>query len=277
MAFSVALQIYSVRDYAEKNLKETLQKVKDMGYDGVEFAGLYGHEPSEVKQMVDEIGLIPISAHVALDEMLADPDKVIAGYAEIGCKYIAVPYLNEERRPGTDGFKQTIEDIEMLASVAKKYDIQMLYHNHDFEFKKVDGEYGLDILYQSIPSELLKTEIDTCWVNVAGEDPAEYIRKYSGRSPVVHLKDFVMSGKEKPKQMYELIGIESEEQDEKDAGEAFGFRPVGYGVQNFPAILTASEEAGAEWVIVEQDRPAMGKTSMECADLSRKYLKGLGV
>jgi sugar phosphate isomerase/epimerase len=277
MAFSVALQIYSVRDYAEKNLKETLQKVKDMGYDGVEFAGLYGHEPSEVKKMVDEIGLIPISAHVALDEMLADPDKVIAGYAEIGCKYIAVPYLNEERRPGTDGFKQTIEDIEMLASVAKKYDIQMLYHNHDFEFKKVDGEYGLDILYQSIPSELLKTEIDTCWVNVAGEDPAEYIRKYSGRSPVVHLKDFVMSGKEKPKQMYELIGIESEEQDEKDAGEAFGFRPVGYGVQNFPAILTASEEAGAEWVIVEQDRPAMGKTSMECADLSRKYLKGLGV
>ncbi len=277
MSFPVAVQLYSVRWDAEKDLRGTLGKIKEMGYDGVEFAGLYGHEPSEVKQMVDEIGLIPISAHVALDEMLADPDKVIAGYAEIGCKYIAVPYLNEERRPGTDGFKQTIEDIEMLASVAKKYDIQMLYHNHDFEFKKVDGEYGLDILYQSIPSELLKTEIDTCWVNVAGEDPAEYIRKYSGRSPVVHLKDFVMSGKEKPKQMYELIGIESEEQDEKDAGEAFGFRPVGYGVQNFPAILTASEEAGAEWVIVEQDRPAMGKTSMECADLSRKYLKGLGV
>lgn len=277
MAFSVALQIYSVRDYAEKNFKETLQKVKDIGYDGVEFAGLYGHEPSEVKGMVEEIGLIPISAHVALDEMLADPDKVIAGYAEIGCKYIAVPYLNEDRRPGTDAFKQTIQDIEMLASVAKKHGVQMLYHNHDFEFKKINGEYGLDVLYQSIPSELLQTEIDTCWVNVAGEDPAEYIRKYSGRSPVVHLKDFVMSGKEKPEQMYELIGIESEKKDEEGAGEAFGFRPVGYGVQNFPAILTASEEAGAEWVIVEQDRPAMGKTSMECAELSRKYLKGLGV
>jgi Xylose isomerase-like TIM barrel. len=176
MTFSVALQVYSVRDFAEKNLKDTLAKVKEMGYDGVEFAGLYGHEPSEVKRMVEELGLTPISAHVPLDEMLADPDKVIGAYAEIGCKYIAVPYLPEERRPGTDGFAKTIKDIEALATTAKKFGIQMLYHNHDFEFVKVDGEYGLDILYKSISAELLKTEIDTCWVNVAGEDPAGYIK-----------------------------------------------------------------------------------------------------
>ena len=87
-----------------------------------------------------------------------------------------------------------------------------------------------------------------------------------------------MSGKKKPEQMYELIGIQPEKKEEVEAQEeVFGFRPVGYGVQNFPAILTASEEAGAEWVIVEQDKPALGKTSMECADMSRKYLKGLGV
>ena len=281
MAFSVALQIYSVRDYAEKSLRSTLQKVREIGYDGVEFAGLYGMEPIEVKRMVDEIGLIPISAHVPLDEMLDAPDKVIGDYAQIGCRYIAVPYLKEERRPGTDRFEETIRDIDSLAAVAKEHGIQMLYHNHDFEFKKIDGEYGLDILYQSIPSDLLKTEIDTCWVNVAGEDPSEYVRKYSGRSPVVHLKDFVMSGKKKPKQMYELIGTEpqkkEEEAKEEDEEEVFGFRPVGYGVQNFPSILTASEEAGAEWVIVEQDKPALGKTSMECAEMSRKYLRGLGV
>ncbi|NLC44341.1 MAG: sugar phosphate isomerase/epimerase [Clostridiales bacterium] len=276
MAFSVALQVYSVRDFAEKDLKGTLQKIKEMGYDGVEFAGLYGHTPAEVKSMVEEIGLIPISAHVPLDEMLSDPDKVIAGYAEIGCKFIAVPYLNEDRRPGTEGFAQTIKDIEFLGEATKKHDIQLLYHNHDFEFKKIDGEYALDVLYQTVPSDLLKTEIDTCWVNVAGEEPANYVRKYSGRAPVVHLKDFVMGGREKPEQMYELIGIESEEVDEHEE-ETFGFRPVGYGVQNFPAILTASEEAGAEWLVVEQDKPSMGKTAIECAELSRKYLKSLGI
>ena len=85
-----------------------------------------------------------------------------------------------------------------------------------------------------------------------------------------------MGGREKPEQMYELIGIESEEE-AKQEEETFGFRPVGYGVQNFPAILTASEEAGAEWLVVEQDKPSMGKTAMECAELSRKYLKSLGI
>ena len=276
MAFSVALQVYSVRDFAEKDLKGTLQKVKEMGYDGVEFAGLYGHTPAEVKSMVEEIGLNPISAHVPLDEMLSDPDKVIAGYAEIGCKFIAVPYLNEDRRPGTEGFAQTIKDIKYLDEATKKHGIQLLYQNHDFEFKKVDGEYALDVLYQTIPSDLLQTEIDTCWVNVAGEDPANYVRKYSGRAPVVHLKDFVMGGREKPEQMYELIGIEAEEAAVQEE-ETFGFRPVGYGVQNFPAILTASEEAGAEWLVVEQDKPSMGKTAIECAELSRKYLESLGI
>lgn len=276
MKFSVALQIYSVRDFAEKDLKGTLMKVKEMGYDGIEFAGLYGHEPAEVKAMLDEIGLTPISAHVPLDDMLKDPDNVIGAYAEIGCKYIAVPYITEDRRPGTNGFAQTIKDVETVAAVAQKFGIQMLYHNHDFEFVKVDGEYGLDLLYNSIPEDLLKTEIDTCWVNVAGEDPADYVRKYTGRAPIVHLKDFVMSDKEKPEQLYELIGIETEKKEEKGE-EAFGFRPVGYGVQDFPAILKASEEAGAEWVIVEQDQPSLGKTSLECAAMSREYLKKLGI
>ena len=80
--------------------------------------------------------------------------------------------------------------------------------------------------------------------------------KYTGRAPVVHLKDFVMQGREKPQHLYELIGIETDGQTASD--EAFGFRPVGSGVQDFPSILAASQKAGAEWVIVEQDRPAPG-------------------
>ena len=276
MKFSVALQIYSVRDYAEKFLWGSLKKIKDMVYDGVEFAGLYGYEPSEIKDMLDEIGLIPVSAHVAIEEMLENPQKTIGAYATIGCKYIAVPYLVEDRRPGSEGFAQTIKDVEEMAKVAKEYGIQMLYHNHDFEFVKVDGEYGLDLLYRSISEDLLKTEIDTCWVNVAGEDPADYIRKYTGRSPVVHLKDFVMDDREKAGKLYELIGIEEEEGDEAKEG-SFEFRPVGYGVQDFPSILKASEEAGAQWVVVEQDQPSLNKTALECAQMSRDYLKEIGL
>lgn len=276
MKLPVALQLYSVRDFAEKDLESTLTKVKDMGYDGVEFAGLYGHEPTQVKAMLDEIGLVPISAHVPLDDMLKDPDGVIGAYVDIGCQYIAVPYITEERRPGTDGFQETIKDIEKVAIAAKKLGIQMLYHNHDFEFVEVDGMYGLDIIFDSISEDLLKTQIDTCWVNVSGEDPADYVRKYTGRAPIVHLKDFVMSGKEKPEGLYELIGMESDKKENVEE-ENFGFRPIGYGVQDFASILEASQEAGAKWLVVEQDEPSLGKTSLQCAGMSRDYLKEIGI
>ena len=125
-----------------------------------------------------------------------------------------------------------------------------------------------------VTADRLQTEIDTCWVGVAGEDPASYVLKYSGRAPVVHLKDYYMQGKEKPKKLYELIGIEDD--GESASEEAFGFRPVGYGVQNMPAILDASVKAGAEWVVVEQDRPAPGDTPINSVKLSREYLKTLG-
>jgi sugar phosphate isomerase/epimerase len=269
----IALQLYSVRDDMKKDFKGTLTKVKEMGYQGVEFAGLFGHSPSQVKAMLDEIGLTPISAHVAIDEILADIPKVISDYRTVGCRFIAIPWLVEERRPGNPRYQQTIEDIKAIGEEANKQGLTLLYHNHDFEFKKLNGEYLLDILYRDVPEDLLKTQIDTCWANVGGEDPAEYLRKYKGRSPVVHLKDFVMPGK-KPAKLYELIGVESEQtEDEQD--KKFELRPLGYGVQDIPEILKAAAEAGAEWVIVEQDHPSMNKTPMECAKISIDFLKSL--
>ena len=269
----VAVQLYSVRDDAAANLEATLAAVRDMGYDGVEFAGMYSYKPEEIKALCEKYSLTPISAHVPLDDMAADPEGVIGAYAVIGVKYIAVPYLQEERRPGSDGWEKTIADIKRCAEVAKSNGIKMLYHNHDFEFVKLDGEYALDILYATIAEDLLATEIDTCWVNVAGENPADYIRKYTGRSPVVHLKDFYKAG-EKAEGMYELIGIKPE--GETASEESFGFRPVGHGLQDIPAILAASVDAGAEWVVVEQDRPALGLTPMESIKTSRDYLKTQG-
>ena len=114
----------------------------------------------------------------------------------------------------------------MLGEVAKGYGIQLLYHNHDFEFMKVDGKYALDELYDSVPADLLKTELDVCWVNIGGENPADYIRKYAGRCPVVHLKDFFGT---KSENMYELIGIKSTA---PKRPTDFEFRPVGSGMQD---------------------------------------------
>lgn len=272
MSFPVALQLYSVRDAMAEDFAGTVKAVKEMGYDGVEFAGLFDKTADEVKLIIDEVGVTPISAHVSYDELIANPEKVIGDYAKIGCKFIAYPYAVEERRPGAELFDETVNGMREIAKVANKYGITMLYHNHDFEFKKVGDIYGLDLLYNTLTPDELKTELDTCWVNVGGEDPAKYIVKYTGRAPVVHLKDFHMSGKGKPAKLYQLIGIDDGAQDAQEE-ETFGFRPCGYGVQNFPEILEACKKADTSWVVVEQDQPALGKTPMECAKLSIDYIK----
>lgn len=266
----VGVQVYSVRDDAAKDFKGTMQKLKDMGYDGVELAGLYTYTPEEIADILKEVGIPAISAHVPYDQLVADPEGTIKAYQTIGCKYIAFPYLQDELRPGTPAFPEVLKNMENICRIAKDLGMIMMYHNHDFEFIKMDTEngpmYGLDYMYETIPAELLQTELDTCWVNVAGENPSDYIRKYAGRCPVVHLKDFYKEGA--PEGMYELIGIEKKE---KAAG-VFEFRPVGNGLQDMPSILKAAEESGAAWVVVEQDR-SVGRTPLEAVKMSIDYLK----
>ena len=268
----VGLQLYSVRDDMEKDFKGTLKKVKAMGYEGVEFAGLFDLSVEEVKEALKEADLVPVSAHVPFVDMMKDPEGTMDTYSRIGCKYIVIPYLTEEYRPGQDKFQEVIDGARVLGEAANKYGMKLLYHNHDFEFVKLDGKYALDVLYDTIPSDLLQTELDTCWVNIGGEDPSDYVRKYTDRAPVVHLKDFFKSGN--VTKMYALIGIDDEETEEKEEG-VFELRPLGYGLQDVPSLLKASEDAHANWVIVEQDEPSMGKTPMECVEMSINYLKPL--
>lgn len=264
--FKLALQLYSVRDDMKADFEGTLKKVKALGFDGVEFAGLFGKSGEEVRALCDEIGLVPISAHVPFVDMIKDP-SLLETYKTIGCEFVVIPYLTEEYRPGAEKFGEVIEGAKMLGKKANELGMKLGYHNHDFEFVKLDGEYALDILYREVPADILEPQIDTCWVNVGGENPADYIRKYQGRIEIVHLKDFVGA---KSENMYALIGIDEDKK--STAGGKFEFRPVGYGVQDFAAILDASKDAGARWVVVEQDNPSMGKTPLECAEMSINYL-----
>ncbi len=267
MKFPIALQLYSVRDDMERDFEGTLRKVKEMGYEGVEFAGLFGHDAKTVRVMCDEIGLIPISAHVPFADMIEDP-SLLEVYAEIGCKFVVIPYLTEEYRPGSPRFNEVIEGARKLGEKANELGMILAYHNHDFEFTKIGGEYAIDILYREVPESLLQAEFDTCWVRVGGEDPAAYVRKYAGRVDILHLKDYDGS---KSENMYALIGID--ENEKKDTHGKFEFRPVGCGVQDFPEILKAAEESGTKWIVVEQDNPSMDLSALECARLSVNYLR----
>jgi sugar phosphate isomerase/epimerase len=102
-------------------------------------------------------------------------------------------------------------------------------------------------------------------------NPAEYILKYSGRAPVVHLKDFDSSNGGQVKAEYDLIG----EAKKARAAGSFPFRAVGHGVQDIPGIVAASEKAGAKWLVVEQDLPSPGMTPIQCAKQSLDYLNSI--
>ncbi len=259
MSLPIALQLYSVRDVLYDDLHGVLEKVKKMGYDGVELSGLSGLDPDQVKKELKEIGLKVTSSHVPVAEMM-DTNR-LKDYRDVGCEYVVIPWMDFNDKTKV---QENIDTIVFLAEKVHEVGMMLLYHNHNFEFELVDGKYILDRIYESVPADKLQTQVDTCWAKFAGVDPADYLRKYTGRAPLVHLKDFVKGeSKENP---FELIG-KAEEKKQTD----FRFTPVGYGCQDMPSILKASIEIGAKWVIVEQDK-SDERPTLEAARMSVEYL-----
>ena len=270
----IGLQLYSVRGDMAQDMYAALKKVKEIGYDYVEFAGYFDHSAEEVKSMLDEIGLTCISVHQAYNLFLEEGQKAADYLKTIGAKFAAIPWMAAEDHKGCDHYDKVIADITKVGEILKANGIQLLYHNHDFEFQKYEDKFLLDWLYESVSEDLLKTEVDTCWVKYAGYDPCEYLKKYTGRSPVVHLKDFTCK-RFAGGPAYALIDENGKEIKTTREDNGFEFRPVGMGLQDFPAILSAAEEAGAAYAIVEQDA-SLDRPPMEAAKLSREYLKKIG-
>ncbi|MDR0668960.1 MAG: sugar phosphate isomerase/epimerase [Treponema sp.] len=267
----VMLQLYNVRDELKTDFDGTLNQVADIGYRYVELAlaMAYGKSAAQTRASLDRAGLTAISAHVPYQDMIADTDRVVGYHLEAGCAYIVIPYLSAEEWYPSPAYGDVKKGIARLGEYCNKKGATLLYHNHEFEFADCGGKYALDDLYDSVPASLLQTEIDVCWAKVGGVVPADYILKYSGRAPVVHLKDFDSPGQVKAD--YDLIG---EARKARSAG-AFPFRAVGHGVQDIPAIVKAAEKAGAKWLVVEQDLPSPGMTPIECAKQSLDYLNSL--
>ena len=274
MAMKVGIQLYSIRSEMEMDMDAALKAVKEMGYDYVEFAGFFDKSAEEVKALLDKHGLKAISVHQGADPWLEQGQAAIDYLKTVGVEYCAIPWYSAEKLEG-EAWEDTKKLFSDFGKALKDNGINLLYHNHDFEFKKFDGKYTIDKMYEEVPAELMNPEFDTCWVHYAGENPCDYIRKYNGRLNVLHLKDFVCKNLGGGP-VYALIddnGGDAKDASKEDNG--FEFRPVGYGIQDFPAILEAAEEVGIEYIIVEQD-DSYDTPVLETAKKSREYLKTLG-
>lgn len=240
----IALQLYTVRDYCEKDFPGTLRQVAEMGYAGVELAGTYSLSAAEVKDLLDELKLDCVGSHTG-DRPV---DEVAHFHETLDCPYVGWPVFPGGLPDTEEGVKAAIERLSEAGAAYQEHGLTLYYHNHHREFDKIAGKPILDWFYKNTDADLVKAEIDVYWVQFAGVDPAAYIRKYPGRCPLIHLKDMT---------------------------EGRDFAEVGEGVMDFEAIFAASEEAGAEWYIVEQDR--CDRPSIESARISFENLKAWGM
>jgi len=273
----VGVQLYSVRTDLEKDFYGTLKAVKDMGYTGVEFYGeYYGNSVVQIKRWCTELGLIPFSNHVAFQSMIDNIDKVIEENTILGVQYIVFPYMDEASRPGIDPeqFKKTVALIGQIGEKVKAAGFQLLYHNHDFEFVNLpNGVNAYDFIFASNDESNLQHELDICWSDYAGFNPAEELGMFAGNIPVVHLKDYYLEGT-LSKAPYALIGINTDNS-MKDENGWFEYRPLGMGQVDVAAAIKAAIDGGAQWLCVEQDEPCGDLSRLDGIAKSVGYLRGL--
>jgi sugar phosphate isomerase/epimerase len=247
----VGIQLYSVRDRSEKDFLGTIREIGEIGYKNVELAGYYGHSAKEVRQALTDAGLNAPSAHVGLsvnDAAIWDNLKQQVEYGlELGLKRFIVPYYPLGDNPTLEGVVKMADTLEQAARIVKESGLEFGYHNHAFEFKPVEGKLVIDHILERIPADLLFAEFDLGWVKVAGQDPAEYVKKYAGRLPLVHAKDFKEDGTD---------------------------TEIGRGSVDWDTALAACESAGVEYIIIEQEHYDV--SSLESAKLNYAWFKARG-
>ncbi len=271
--FKIGLQLYSVRDELQKDFENTLKKVSDMGYEYVEFAGYYANKSGEeIKALLNKYSLKCISVHQGIDMFLEKGQEAINFFKTFGVKYWVLPWYSQDALAGTDKWEETKTSFTSLGKALRENGMQLLYHNHDFEFNTFEGKYLIDHLFDDIPDDLILPEFDTCWIKYAGEDPCKYIEKFAGKIEVLHLKDFVCSSLNAGP-VYALIGGSSAPTKEENN---FKFCPCGSGLQDFESIIKSADKADVEYLIVEQDN-WYDNNALDEVKKSREYLKTLGI
>jgi sugar phosphate isomerase/epimerase len=256
----IGLQLYTVRDLMKQDLDGTLSKVAAVGYKEVEFAGYFDHSPKDVRAAVDRHGLTAPSAHIDYKNLGDKFPEVIEAAKVVGHEYLVNPWIDEEIRKQPDGWKQAAETFNRAGEACKKAGIQFAYHNHWFEFLPVNGKLPYDLLLTECDPNLVKMELDLCWITVGGQDPLRYFDRYPGRFPLVHVKDVkrvppVTAG-----------GAQDFGSSMKDMTE------VGSGIIDWKKIFAQSDKAGIKHYFVEHDNP---KKPLESIKKSYDYLARL--
>jgi sugar phosphate isomerase/epimerase len=262
----IGLQLFTLFGALEQDVAGNLKKIADLGYSELESAfsmkpGFYGMGAKEFAKLTKSLGLAWRSHHVLGTPFVLPPGaKVPAGLENMpkpkDLKNNAQELVDEAAEGGVsylvcssidistgDNVKSSIDILAKAGDIASKAGLGFAYHNHDKEFKEVDGIVPYDQFLSQLSSNV-KMELDLAWAAKAGKDPVELFKKNPGRYPLWHVKDF-----------------------DKDFKT---LQPVGKGVIDFKKIFAAADTAGLQHAFVEHDMPP---NAFESIAASITYLK----
>lgn len=185
----IALQLFSVRKECEKDLPAVLDAVAKVGYEGVEFAGYYGRTAEQLESLLSDRGLQAVGTHIGVQTLLgAELEKTVEFNKTIGNRYLIVPGLPREYTDSLDAWKRTADLFNQLAEKVADEDLQVGYHNHTEEFKKVGGDCAWDVFARNTRKDVV-LQLDTGNALLGGGDVVALLKAYPGRSTTVHLKE----------------------------------------------------------------------------------------
>ncbi len=247
----IAVELYTLRDHLRnaEAIAAALRRVREIGYQGVELAGLGPIEPAHLARLLRDTGLAASSAHVGWERLRDETDAVLEDCATWACDHVAVPSPPPGYRDAA-GYARFGAEAAGLAAKLGAAGVRLSYHNHSFELERFGSESGLEILLRA-GGPALGAQLDTYWIQHGGGSPAGWIRRLRGRVPTVHLKDMVIVD-----------------------GEP-AMAEIGEGNLDWAELLLACREAGAEVLVVEQD--VCRRDPFESLAISRRNLAALGV
>jgi sugar phosphate isomerase/epimerase len=250
------LQLYTLRDVLPDDPKGVLKQVASFGYKQIEsyehskLGIFWGMKNTEFKKLMDDLGMKIVSSHCDINK---DFERKSAEAAEIGMKYLLCPYLGPQKK--IDDFKKFAETFNQRGETCKKNGIRFGYHNHDYGFVQLEGQYPQDVLMQNTDKNLVDFEMDIYWVVTPGQDPIAWIDKYPGRFKLCHIKD----RKKGASPTQRDVSVE-----------------LGTGSIDFKKILSEGGKKGMEYYFVEQEAYE-NTTPLAAAKADADYLKNFKI
>ncbi|MEM8781406.1 MAG: TIM barrel protein [Planctomycetota bacterium] len=256
MGLPVALQLYSVREQCASDLRGTLARVASWGYHGVEFAGLHGHAPQAVRDMLDDFELRCCGAHVPLEMFAADLlDETLETYSKLGCPSLVVPWLPPHKRDSISNTQRTAEEFTRIAERVGPRGFTAGFHAHGQDMVPLEPQGGIEtspwyVIGRNTPNAFVM-QYDTGNGAAGGADAVRPIHDFPGRAKSLHLKAYVAA---------------------KDGEGGNGQATIADDDLDWDQILHAARGVGGtHWLVVEQE----GHPTLKAMDAAEASLRGL--